>query len=129
MASITKRGDSYRIKVSCGYDIKGKQITKYTTWKPEPNMTAKQIEKEVQRQAVLFEEKCLTGQVLQGNTRFAEFAEEWLSAKADELRPRTLDRYKAMIPIITAALGHMKLSSIQPHHTCKPFIKTSQRKA
>lgn len=79
-------------------------------------MTAKQIEKEVQRQAVLFEEKCLTGQVLQGNTRFAEFAEEWLSAKADELRPRTLDRYKAMIPIITAALGHMKLSSIQPHH-------------
>lgn len=27
MASITKRGDSYRIKVSCGYDIKGKQIT------------------------------------------------------------------------------------------------------
>ena len=116
MASITKRGESYRITVSCGYDMNGKKIIKRCTWKPEPNMTAKQIEKEVQRQAVLFEEKCLTGQVLQGNTRFAEFAEEWLSAKADELRPRTLDRYKAMIPIITAALGHMKLSSIQPHH-------------
>ena len=33
--------------VSCGYDMTGRQIRKYMTWKPEPNMTAKQIEKEV----------------------------------------------------------------------------------
>ena len=26
MATIEKRGDSYRITVSCGYDVNGKQI-------------------------------------------------------------------------------------------------------
>ncbi|MEE1280975.1 MAG: tyrosine-type recombinase/integrase [Acutalibacteraceae bacterium] len=116
MASITKRGDSYRITVSCGYDTNGKKLTKNCTWKPDSKMTPKQIEKELQRQAVLFEERCRTGQVLQSNTRFAEFAEEWLKAKADELRPRTYDRYIAMIPVINTAIGHMKLDRIQPHH-------------
>jgi integrase len=116
MASITKRGDSYRIKVSCGYDVNGKQLTKYFTWKPDSKMTPKQIEKELQRQAVLFEERCRTGQVLQSNTRFAEFAEEWLKAKADELRPRTLDSYIGMLPVVNQAIGHLKVDSIQPHH-------------
>ena len=27
MANIQKRGDSYSIRVSCGYDSKGKQVT------------------------------------------------------------------------------------------------------
>ena len=58
MATIQKRGNSYTIKVSCGYDSKGKQFIQSMTWKPEPKMTAKQIEKEVNRQAVLFEEAC-----------------------------------------------------------------------
>jgi len=31
------------------------------TWKPEPGMTAKQIEKELERQKILFEERCRTG--------------------------------------------------------------------
>lgn len=59
MASIEKRGKSYRIVVSCGYDINNEQIKHNTTWKPEPGMTKKQIEKELNRQAVLFEEKCI----------------------------------------------------------------------
>jgi hypothetical protein len=61
MANITKRGNSYRIKVSCGYDMQGKQIFKSMTYKPTPGMTAKQIEKEVQKQALLFEEQCKSG--------------------------------------------------------------------
>ena len=56
MASIEKRGTSFRIKVSCGYRADGKQVFQRMTWTPDPKMTAKQIEKEVQRQAVLFEE-------------------------------------------------------------------------
>ena len=54
MANITKRGNSYRIKVFGGYDRNGHQIVKTMTWKPEKNMTARQAEKEVYRQAVLF---------------------------------------------------------------------------
>lgn len=54
MASIEKRGNSFRIKVSCGYRADGKQVFQRMTWTPDEKMTAKQIEKEVQRQAVLF---------------------------------------------------------------------------
>ncbi|MBR4345414.1 MAG: hypothetical protein IKP75_00545 [Oscillospiraceae bacterium] len=52
MATIKKRGDSYPIRVSCGYDSKGKQVIQSMTWKPEPKMTAKQIDKELNRQSV-----------------------------------------------------------------------------
>ena len=61
MANIRKRNKSYEITVSCGYGIDGRQIRRTLTYTPEKGMTAKQIEKEVQRQAVLFEEQCRDG--------------------------------------------------------------------
>ena len=61
MATITKRGDTYRIRCSLGYDSQGKQVIRSTTWKPDPGMTPKQAEKELNRFAVLFEEKCKSG--------------------------------------------------------------------
>jgi hypothetical protein len=60
MANVTKRGNSYRIRVSCGYDVKGKQVFQAKTWKPPENMTERQIKKELDRQIVLFEEECRT---------------------------------------------------------------------
>ena len=39
MATIEKRGNSYRITVSNGYDVSGKQIREKMTWTPEPGMT------------------------------------------------------------------------------------------
>ena len=39
MATITKRGDTYRIRCSLGYDSQGKQVIRSTTWKPAPGMT------------------------------------------------------------------------------------------
>ena len=44
MATIQKRNNSYKITVSCGYDMNKRQIRKTMTWKPEPNMNEKQIE-------------------------------------------------------------------------------------
>ena len=34
MATIQKRGESYKISVSCGYDLNGKQIRRTMTWTP-----------------------------------------------------------------------------------------------
>ncbi|MBQ8301422.1 MAG: site-specific integrase, partial [Clostridia bacterium] len=79
MATIEQRNGSYRITVSCGYNSAGKQIKKRMTWTPKPNMTRRQIEKELDRQAVLFEEKCQTGQFLDGNITLAEFSERWFN--------------------------------------------------
>lgn len=46
MATIRKRGDSYQIRVSVGYDTKGNHKEQAMTWKPEPGMTQRQIDKE-----------------------------------------------------------------------------------
>ncbi len=116
MATIEKRNNSYRITVTCGYDMTGKQVRHRMTYTPEKGMTPKQIEKEVQRQAVIFEEKCKTGQTLDDNIRFAEFADIWFKDREKDLRPKTYASYKALLPRINEAIGHMKLSKIQPPH-------------
>ena len=48
-------GTTYRFIVSGGFDTNGKRITHKKTWKPPEGMTARQIEKAVQRAAVDFE--------------------------------------------------------------------------
>lgn len=129
MATTQKRGDSYRITVSCGYDINGKQIRRTTTWTPAPNMTARQIKKELDRQVVLFEEKCLTGQVLNGNIRFADFAEKWFTDYAEkQLRPTTVAGYRHFIKRILPAIGHIRMDKLRPHHLMA-FTTTLQRVA
>ena len=117
MATIRKRGNSYQIRVSCGYNVSGEQITKTMTWKPTPGMTSRQIEKELERQAVLFQERCENGLYLSGNIKLSEFAEKWLSEYAEkQLKPRTFAEYKRLLERINTALGHIRIDKIQPHH-------------
>lgn len=117
MATIEKRGNTYRIVVSAGYAMDGKQIRRRMTWTPEPGMTERQIAKEVQRQAVLFEEKVMSGQVLDGSIRFADFAEYWMKEYAEkQLRPSTIHGYQRMIDRILPALGNIRLDRLQPRH-------------
>ncbi len=94
MATVKKRGDSYRFTVSCGYDINNRQIRESMTWTPPEGMTPKKTEKEAQRQAVLFEEKCRSGQVLDGGMRFSDFSEKWFDYAEKQLRPTTIAGYR-----------------------------------
>lgn len=117
MASVTKRNGTYTIRVSLGYDGAGRQIQKFKTYRPAPGMTDRQIKKELERQKVLFEEQCQSGQYMSGNIRFSEFVEYWLKEYAEkQLRPKTLDRYQRMLTHIISAIGHIKLNKLQPHH-------------
>ena len=119
MATITKRGNSYRIKVSCGYDIHGKQVTQSKTWKPADGMSAKQIEKELQRQVVLFEEECMHGNVV-ATVKFEEFARQWFKDYAEKkLKTQTIRGYHYLEPRIYKALGHLRLDKITPRHVQK----------
>lgn len=124
MANITKRKDSYLIRVSCGYDIEGRKLTHSMTWKPEAGMTAKQIEKELNRQAVVFEDKCRNGLVAQNpRLTFAEFVPQYLSIKKNVLSPTTYDKYEHVLEtVINPQIGHLKLSNIKPVHI-QNFIK------
>ena len=124
MANITKRKDSYLIRVSCGYDVNGKKITQSMTWKPEAGMTERQIEKELNRQAVIFEEKCKNGLVSQNpRLTFAEFVPQYLNIKKDILSPSVYAQYdRSLTNIINPQIGHLKLANIKPVHI-QNFIK------
>lgn len=117
MATVQQRGSGYLIRVSCGYDINGKQITRSKTWTPDPGMTARQVKKELDRQAVLFEEQCRTGQALDGNIRLSDFAERWFDEYASiHLKANTIALYSHLWQRIKPALGHLRLNKIQAHH-------------
>lgn len=118
MATITKRNGSYRITVSCGYDVSGNQIRQTMTWTPPPNMTEKQIKKELSRQATLFEEGVKTGQFMNGHIKFEAFAEQWFKQIELEgnLKPLTIDKYKKMRERTYKAIGHLKMTDINRVH-------------
>lgn len=115
MATIRKRGNgSYEIKVSCGYGVDGKQRAQYKTWKPAEGMTPKQIEKEVNRQAVMFEEACNHGYQSKA-IKFETFAEEWFEEYAKpNLRNTTYERMLQLRKRVYAAIGHMRMDKITP---------------
>lgn len=133
MPNITPRKNkngeiiSYRIRVARGYDSKGTKLKPYEmTWKPAPGMTKKQIEKELNRQAVTFEENCKSGRIGNQNIKLAEFCPMYLEIKKDILAPRTYEFYDNLIrTLIIPALGHIKLSELKPAHV-QQFVQQLQ---
>ena len=141
MATIQKRNNSYTIKVSCGYNTQGKQIIQSMTWKPEPGMTEKQITKELNRQAVMFEEECCKG-FQHKAVKFEVFCEQWFDEYAKpNLRNTTYERMGTLRTRVYAAIGHLRMDKINPRQiqtfvtslskeganarTCKPLaVKT-----
>lgn len=128
MSSIRKRGNTYQIRVSCGYDSKNRQIIKTMTFKPDPDMTQKQIEKELKRQSVLFEEKCKTGRFLDGNIKFSEFLERWFKDYAEkQLKAKTIARYRAFAVRVNEELGHIRIDRLEPRHLLDFYDKLSHK--
>lgn len=119
MASIkelnTRKGISYKITVSNGYDLQGKKITKTTTFKPDPTLTQKQQEKALQKFAMEFEDKVKNGESFDGDKMLFElFAEKWLADVKDNLAYSTYEGYEALVNnrIIPFFKGY-KLSKIK----------------
>lgn len=116
MATIRKRGNTFQIRVSCGYDSDGNQVIQTKSWKPDPGMTPKQAEKEAQKQAILFEDKCMKGQVT-ANIKFQDFAEQWFEEYAKlNLRNTSYERMKQLTQRVYPAIGHMRLDKITGRH-------------
>lgn len=112
MATIRKRGDSYQIRVSVGYDTKGNHKEQAMTWKPEPGMTQRQIEKELNRQAVMFEEACMHGYKASA-VKFEELSEEWFEDYAKpNLRSTTYERMLQLRHRVYPAIGHLRIDKI-----------------
>lgn len=126
MATITKRTNksghiSYRIKVSLGYDLHGKQITKSMTYKPPMGMSARKMESEANKQAIIFEERLKSFEIVPQRIKFKEAAERWLAYETERnrLKAGTLEFYKSMQDRIYNGLGHIYIDKIT-----KPLIQS-----
>ncbi len=112
MANISKRGNSYRIKVFCGYDVNGKQKLQTKTWTPPEGLTERQIKKELDKQVLLFEEECKKGQVTAA-VKFQTFAEQWFNEYAIlNLRKTSFARQKQLTTRVYPAIGHLRIDKI-----------------
>lgn len=117
MANITKRGNTYRITVSLGEDMQGRQRRKYATFKPPAGMTERQADKEAEKFAFDFEQKCQSGNAPDQTTRFHDFKEQFLTEYAEkQLKVRTYTRYREILSRADDAFGTMKMKDIKPFH-------------
>ena len=114
MASIRKRGEnSYLLVVSRGYDYQGNRLKPaQKTVHPPKGLTAKQTEKWLNEQAVLYERevKHTPGESVDRSITLAKYIDVWLEQVAPKkLAASTLVRDKQDIRRILPALGHYKL--------------------
>ena len=121
MASIEKRGDSYRVTVSAGYDASGRKLRQSATFKPD-RLTAtgrtkaeSVIEKEVQTFAAQFEHDVKAGALsVGGSMRFSELVDCYLEQYAAlELEKGTADGYRAILEKrLLPAWGHTRIKEL-----------------
>lgn len=122
MANIQKRTTkdgktTYRIRVYAGEAQGGKQIVKSTTYCPAEGMTARQIEKAVQKAAMDFERQVQQGGLVADSMTVDELLAKWFKEYAEpQLKPHTVSDYRKLVPRISAALGHIKLNKLRPGH-------------
>lgn len=119
MASVKLIGNSYKIVVSNGYDVNGKKIRETTTFTPDQSMTTKQQQKALEKFIFEFEERVKNGKYLKGEKiTFKDFTNRWLQEYANQqLEITTIADYTDLLnQMIIPAIGHLKLSKIQPLH-------------
>lgn len=112
-----KTGVSYQITVASGRDASGRQIRHYKTWTPDAKMTARQMEKEVQRVAYEFEQQIEKGFCVDNRQTFAEYARYVIALKESAgAKHRTAVRYRELMERIEPAIGNIKLVELRPQH-------------
>lgn len=114
MANITKRGNTFRIRVFVETDGSGKKITKSTTYVPPKGTAPKKAEKLAQEYAFEFERKCKDYTQLNENMQFSELADWYFENYATEaLKESTAYTYKGQYKNhIEPVLGHLKIKTI-----------------
>lgn len=133
---------SYLIRVSLGYEKGGRRIVRSMTWKPDKGMSQRQIEREVNRQAVLFEERIKQEYAEQlkaeaerrlseenaveyakQHTTFQALADEWLDLQdvSKEYKPSTIVKLKSCKERTYKAIGGVLVSKLD-YRTIQAFI-------
>jgi integrase len=119
---------SYSIRVHKGRDANNKQLKPYAmTWIVPEGWTHSRIEKEVNSQAILFEQKCKEGTVADNKQTFEKYALYVISLKERTgIKHRTIVRYNELLQRINPAIGHIKLADLRPQHLNAFYEQLSQ---
>lgn len=125
---VAKDGSvAYYLRAYDGYDRFGKQIEHRRIWRPTPSLSEKSIEKELQRQLVLFDEQVHRRQIFDSGTLFREYADRWLqNNRPPQLAPKTFERYSAMLRDIDDGIGEIRLENLQSQHLYKLYDRLRQ---
>ena len=116
MAYAEKRGDTYRLRASCGYSADGRQIQRSKTWKPAPGMSKKKIQKELEKELLRFQEEC-DSCTISGDVKFSVFADQWFTEyAAKKLKASSYQRMKKYTERVYRAIGHLRMDKITPRH-------------
>ena len=87
------------------------------TYTPPPGLTGRKLERELQRQAVEFEQEVRNGLNLDTDMKLDDLLDRWFEQYIDKkCKPKTASEYRYLRPRISAALGHLKVSQIKPAH-------------
>ena len=126
MASIKKiegkAGVSYKIIVTRGTDSTGKQIRHFKTWKPDRPMTARQMEKEVQKVALDFEREIDLGFQADARQTFSQYAAYVIDLKESHgAAKNSIAIYRMFLRKLDPLIGHLKIKDIRPQHLNKVY--------
>ena len=119
MASIRKRGNSYLLVVSMGYDPEGhRRKPQQKTVHPPENLTPKAKGKWLEEEAALFERQCRNEPLpVDKSITLAAYTAYWLAHIAPgKLAKSTLARDKQDIDRFLPTLGSYKLTDLKPGH-------------
>jgi hypothetical protein len=98
MATVTKRGNSFRITVSLGYDENYRQIRKTLTYNPPEGTAPNKARKLAEEQAVLFEQRVRGLPSYGENMTFSQLCDWFFTTIApNKIRERTQDNYRAVL--------------------------------
>lgn len=116
MATIERRGNSYRIIVQDGVDAEGNRLTYRKSVKRPKDLDDKKWQEELQGFVNEFESQISKGVYIDARMTLNEFSKIWMKEYGKiQLQETTTNSYQmALDSKILPALGHMKLSKIKP---------------
>ena len=87
------------------------------TWRPDPKMSERQVEKALQKAAMDFEREIEMGYQVDRRQTFAQYADYVLQEmEREEKKHKTVYEYRQLTKRVYPAIGHLKLQEIRPQH-------------
>lgn len=113
-----KKGISYKITISTGYNTNGKQIRKCITYTPDPSLTPAKQKKAAEQFAADYEKKILSGNIIyRPKIVVSDYCNQWLMSQKNCLAPSTYNFYRNFITTkLIKQLGFYKIDAIKKTH-------------